>query len=82
MKIPHFLKKHKERLDRYLSETVRQALDRAVHRAACTALSPMFVFINSQDLDIWSTKSYCEKPVVLGDDGNIHLFRKWAKQFY
>ena len=54
--------------------------DRAVYRAAYTVLSPMFVFINSQDLDIWSTKSFCEKPIVLGDDGNIHLFRKWSNR--
>jgi phenylpropionate dioxygenase-like ring-hydroxylating dioxygenase large terminal subunit len=82
VKVPRFLKRQKERLDRHLNEHVKRALDRAVHRAAYTALSPMFVFINSQDLDIWSTKTYCEKPIVLGDDGNIHLFRKWCKQFY
>jgi hypothetical protein len=82
VKVPRFLKRQKERLDRHLNEHVKRAVDRAVHRAAYTVLSPMFVFINSQDLDIWSTKSYCEKPIVLGDDGNIHLFRKWCKQFY
>jgi len=63
-------------------DAAENSVDRAVYRAAYTVLSPMFVFINSQDLDIWSTKSYCEKPIVLGDDGNIHLFRKWSKQFY
>ena len=82
VKVPRFIKSQKERLDRHLNEHVKRAVDRAVHRAACTALSPMFAFINSQDLDIWSTKSYCEKPIVLGDDGNIHLFRKWCEQFY
>ena len=82
VKVPRFMKRQKERLDRHLNEHVKRAVDRAVHRAACTALSPMFAFINSQDLDIWSTKSYCEKPIVLGDDGNIHLFRKWCEQFY
>jgi phenylpropionate dioxygenase-like ring-hydroxylating dioxygenase large terminal subunit len=82
VKVPRFLRRQKERLDRHLNEHVKRAVDRAVHRAAYTVLSPMFVFINSQDLDIWSTKSYCEKPIVLGDDGNIHLFRKWCKQFY
>ncbi|MBW2720343.1 MAG: hypothetical protein JRD94_17880, partial [Deltaproteobacteria bacterium] len=71
VKVPRFLRKQKERLDRHLNKHVKRAV-----------LSPMFVFINSQDLDIWSTKSYCEKPIVLGDDGNIHLFRKWCKQFY
>ena len=82
VKVPRFLRKQKERLDRHLNKHVKRAVDKAVYRAAYTVLSPMFVFINSQDLDIWSTKSYCEKPIVLGDDGNIHLFRKWCKQFY
>jgi len=82
VKVPRFLRRQKERLDRHLNKHVKRAVDGAVYRAAYTALSPMFVFINSQDLDIWSTKSYCEKPIVLGDDGNIHLFRKWSKQFY
>jgi hypothetical protein len=82
VKVPRFLKRQKERLDRHLNKHVKRAVDRAVYRAAYTVLSPMFVFINSQDLDIWSTKTFCEKPIVLGDDGNIHLFRKWCKQFY
>jgi phenylpropionate dioxygenase-like ring-hydroxylating dioxygenase large terminal subunit len=82
VKVPRFLKRQKERLDRHLNKHVKRAVDRAVYRTAYTVLSPMFVFINSQDLDIWSTKSYCEKPILLEDDGNIHLFRKWCKQFY
>ena len=82
VKLPRFLKRHKERLERHLNEAAKRTLDRVLHRTVSTALSPMFRFINSQDLDIWSTKSFCEKPIVLGDDGNIHLFRKWAKQFY
>ena len=82
VKVPRFLKKHKARLERYLNDAAKRAVDRVLHRAARTVLSPMFTLINSQDLDIWSTKSYCEKPIVLGGDGNIHLFRKWAKQFY
>ena len=82
MRMPRFVQKQKERIERHLHKSIKQAVDRAVYRGVSTALSPMFRFINSQDLDIWSTKSYCDKPVVLRDDGNIRLFRKWCKQFY
>ncbi|MDH3655154.1 MAG: Rieske 2Fe-2S domain-containing protein [Myxococcales bacterium] len=82
VKVPRFLRKRKAQIERLLHERIKRAVDRAVHRAAYTVLSPMFVLINSQDLDIWSNKSYCDKPVVLGNDGNIRSFRKWCKQFY
>ena len=82
VKLPRFLTRHQGRIERRVNQHLKRAIDKAVHRAAYAILSPMFVLINSQDLDIWSTKSHCDKPIVLGDDGNIHLFRKWCKQFY
>jgi phenylpropionate dioxygenase-like ring-hydroxylating dioxygenase large terminal subunit len=82
MPVPRLLKPLATRLDRFLSKSVKRLVARTIFRTAYKILSPMFVRVNSQDLDIWSNKSYCDKPVVLADDGNIHLFRKWCKQFY
>jgi hypothetical protein len=81
MSVPNFLKPLKN-IDRFMSKSVKRLVERAVFRTAYKILSPMFVYVNGQDLDIWSNKSYCEKPVVLADDGNIRLFRKWCQQFY
>jgi phenylpropionate dioxygenase-like ring-hydroxylating dioxygenase large terminal subunit len=79
VELPGFVRK---RLDGFLHQRARRLIHRVVHRATATAMSPVFRFINSQDLDIWSTKSYADKPIVLRDDGDIRLFRKWCEQFY
>lgn len=36
----------------------------------------------SQDLDIWQTKRWIERPALAQGDGPIGKYRRWAKQFY
>lgn len=82
VKLPRFLKTQKGRIDRHLNKSIVRAFDRATKRIAHALLGSMFVTVNGQDLDIWSHKSFSEKPALIKEDGNIRLFRKWAKQFY
>ena len=35
-----------------------------------------------QDIRIWENKQYLENPAVAKGDGPIHLYRKYARQFY
>ncbi|TNE84718.1 MAG: hypothetical protein EP330_28270 [Deltaproteobacteria bacterium] len=35
-----------------------------------------------QDVPIWENKKYFDKPVLVPEDGPVHAFRKWARQFY
>jgi nitrite reductase/ring-hydroxylating ferredoxin subunit len=35
-----------------------------------------------QDFDIWTHKTYLERPALAEGDGPIGLYRKWARQFY
>jgi len=34
------------------------------------------------DIPIWETKRYHEKPILSAADGPIHVLRKWCRQFY
>ena len=36
----------------------------------------------SQDIPVWNSKCYIEKPVLAEGDGPIMQYRKWVKQFY
>lgn len=41
-------------------------------------------FINDfpRDFPIWETKAYLDRPMLVGGDGPIGKYRRWARQFY
>lgn len=36
----------------------------------------------ADDFDIWQHKRYVDRPIVVPGDGPLHLYRRWARQFY
>ncbi len=36
----------------------------------------------AQDFDVWSTKAFHRKPLVVRGDGPMLLNRRWYSQFY
>jgi phenylpropionate dioxygenase-like ring-hydroxylating dioxygenase large terminal subunit len=56
----------------------RRLLEPLLERAAFRAYAADV----RQDFDIWSNKTYLERPGLADGDGPIGLYRKWAKQFY
>ena len=39
-------------------------------------------FTIDQDVPIWESKRYRDKPMLCDNDGPIMRYRKWASQFY
>jgi nitrite reductase/ring-hydroxylating ferredoxin subunit len=35
-----------------------------------------------QDIRVWESKIYVERPVLVAEDASIPAFRRWARQFY
>ncbi|GHG75363.1 Rieske 2Fe-2S domain-containing protein [Comamonas sp. JC664] len=38
--------------------------------------------IIDQDVPVWESKRWKERPVLVAEDGPIHAYRSWARQFY
>jgi hypothetical protein len=60
------------------SATLRALLGNALQRA----IFPFLVRDVEYDFPIWESKVYLESPRLVGGDGPIHRYRKWAAQFY
>jgi hypothetical protein len=46
------------------------------------AFAREFVRQFRQDIPIWESKRYLERPILCDGNGAIGPFRKWARQFY
>jgi hypothetical protein len=38
--------------------------------------------IINQDVPVWESKRWMARPVLVAEDGPIHAYRSWARQFY
>lgn len=55
---------------------------RAFYKGLTKGIMPMLNVINTQDVDVWCTKTFHERPALIKEDGAIQKYRKWCQQFY
>lgn len=51
-------------------------------RASRAGLMRAYVADVADDFEIWEHKRYLIRPAVVAEDGPIHRYRRWARQFY
>jgi len=59
---------------RHRSKLVARPLRRFVHRAFCREVE--------EDIPVWSSKAFVERPALAEGEWPVAKYRSWAKQFY